>query len=85
MNSGGRLRVGEAALARVKAQCSRWTAIAEGRYAFELPPEARPQEVMTALVASGASVVSLNPLRETLEDFFMRQVAAQPSVRRADL
>ena len=77
--------VAEAALASVKGQCSGWTAIAEGRYAFELPPEARPQEVMTALVASGAAVVSLNPLRETLEEFFVRQVAAQPSARRADL
>ena len=30
---------------------------------------------MADLAAAGASVVSLNPLRDTLEDFFMRQVA----------
>jgi len=29
--------------------------------------------------------VSLNPLRETLEEFFMRQVAGQSSARRVDL
>ena len=33
-----------------------------------------PDTVLTELVASGASVVSLNPLRETLEDFFVERV-----------
>jgi len=77
--------VGDAALAALRARCTRWTAIAEGRYAFELPPAARPEEEMAALVASGATIVSLNPVRETLEEFFMRQVAAQPSAREVDL
>jgi ABC-2 type transport system ATP-binding protein len=72
-------------LAAVQGRCTRHTAIAEGRYAFELPPAARPEEVMTALAAAGASIVSLNPLRETLEEFFMRQVADQPSARRVDV
>ena len=56
----------------------------EGRYAFELPASVRPEDAMGALVASGATIVSLNPLRETLEEFFMRQVAGQPSARRVD-
>ena len=30
---------------------------------------------MADLAAAGAAVVSLNPLRDTLEDVFMRQVA----------
>ena len=72
-------------LAAVQARCTRQTVIAEGRFALELPASVRPEEVMTALVASGASIVSLNPLRETLEEFFMRQVAGQSSARRVDV
>jgi hypothetical protein len=33
-------------------------------------------------VASGAHVVSLNPIRDTLEDLFVRKVAAAPKQRR---
>ncbi len=55
----------------------RSTAIAEGRHALELAPEARPEEWMARCTALGARVVSLNPLRETLEDFFVRQVGGQ--------
>jgi ABC-2 type transport system ATP-binding protein len=77
--------VGEAALASVQGQCTRCTPIADGRYAFELPVSVQPEAVMTSLVAAGATIVSLNPLRETLEEFFMRQVAGQASARRVDL
>jgi ABC-2 type transport system ATP-binding protein len=48
--------------------------IADGRYALELPPEARPEDWLRRVAPLGARVVSLNPLRETLEDFFVRQV-----------
>ncbi len=54
----------------------RTTTIAEGRYALELPADARPDEWMARCTALGGRVVSLNPLRETLEDFFVRQVGA---------
>jgi ABC-2 type transport system ATP-binding protein len=64
-----------AAMERVRAIAVRLTEIAGGRYAMELPPTARPDQVMADLSAAGASVVSINPLRDTLEDFFMRQVA----------
>jgi hypothetical protein len=37
--------------------------------------------VIAALRADGAQVVSLNPIRETLEDFFVRQIAAAPTDR----
>ncbi|MBP1635533.1 MAG: yxlF 6 [Acidobacteria bacterium] len=52
----------------------RATAIAEAKYALELAPEARPEEWMARCTALGGRVVSLNPVRETLEDFFVRQV-----------
>lgn len=47
-----------------------------GRCSLELPLTPSPEHVMARLTARGASVVSLNPLRETLEDYFVQQVAA---------
>ena len=46
-----------------------------GRYTIELPLESRPDEIVGALTAGGASVISLNPIRESLEDFFVKQVS----------
>jgi ABC-2 type transport system ATP-binding protein len=70
-----------AAIDRVRAVTTRVTPIAERRYAVELPATVRPDLVMADLVAAGASVVSINPLRDTLEDFFMRQVAGHARER----
>ncbi len=55
----------------------RTTTISQGRHALELPPDARPEEWMARCTAAGGRVVSLNPVRETLEDFFVRKVARQ--------
>jgi hypothetical protein len=33
-----------------------------------------PERVLAELTASGATLVSLNPLRETLEEYFVGQV-----------
>jgi hypothetical protein len=33
-----------------------------------------PEQLLADLVAHGARVVSLNPVRETLEDFFVQSV-----------
>ena len=62
------------ALTSLRPGLLRTTTIAEGRYALELPPDARPEDWMGRCTALGGRVVSLNPLRETLEDFFVRQV-----------
>jgi ABC-2 type transport system ATP-binding protein len=59
----------------LEPRVSRATRIAEGRYAFELDRDARPERLAADIVSSGATLVSINPLRETLEDFFIRQVA----------
>ncbi|HEX7486544.1 MAG TPA: ABC transporter ATP-binding protein [Vicinamibacterales bacterium] len=67
-------RVTGEVLSRIQAIAAKVTRIADGRYALELPSTAQPERVLTDLVAAGASVMSLNPLRDTLEDFFMRQV-----------
>jgi ABC-2 type transport system ATP-binding protein len=70
-------------LAGLGSRVSRTTEIAPGRFALELTPEQPPEVVLSSLVASGAGVVSLNPLRETLEDFFVRRVAEAGAGARA--
>jgi hypothetical protein len=52
------------------------TALAHGRYTIEAPPEHPPDEILEELRRGGAQLVSLNPLRETLEDYFVQSVAA---------
>ena len=59
----------------------RATSLGEERYALELPLSAAPEQVLADLTARGARLVSLNPMRETLEDFFVRQVGAAPRDR----
>jgi len=63
------------ALGRVQAFSTKVTRIADRRYSIEVAPDTPPERALADLAAAGASVVSLNPLRDTLEDFFMRQVA----------
>jgi ABC-2 type transport system ATP-binding protein len=62
-------------LERVKPAVRRATEISPGRYALELGLDQPPERVLADLVAAGARLVSLNPVRDTLEDFFVRRVA----------
>ena len=62
--------------ARTGGQVVRATPLGEGRYSLELPLSVAPDQVLTSLTEHGARLVSLNPIRETLEDFFVRQVGA---------
>ena len=62
--------------ARAIGQIVRATSLGDGRYALELPLSSAPDQVLTSLTERGARLVSLNPIRETLEDFFVRQVGA---------
>ncbi|MBI4888891.1 MAG: ABC transporter ATP-binding protein [Acidobacteria bacterium] len=62
----------------------RATAVGDGRYALELPLSVAPERALAELTTGGARLVSLNPLRETLEDFFVRQVGAAPRDRGLD-
>lgn len=59
----------------------RVTPIADRRYALELALQPPPAELLRDLVAEGAHLVSLNPIRDTLEDFFIRQVQKQAAPR----
>ena len=57
--------------------------LGDSRFALELPPDARPEEILSEFVATGARVVSLNPLRHTLEDVFVEQVGRSAERGRA--
>ena len=61
-------------IAKHRARCTRALPIGGGRFALELPVETPPEQLLAELVAEGARLVSLNPLRETLEDFFVEKV-----------
>jgi ABC-2 type transport system ATP-binding protein len=62
-------------LARIAPSVRRTVEISPGRYALELALDPPPERLLADLIATGASLVSLNPLRDTLEDFFVRRVA----------
>jgi ABC-2 type transport system ATP-binding protein len=63
------------ALERVRPRASRILTVAGDRYVIDLPPDARPEEIVRELTSAGAKLISVNPLRETLEDVFVRRVA----------
>jgi len=60
----------------VGAGIRRVVPIGDGRYALELPLDPPPERLMVDLTAAGAKLVSLNPLRPTLEDLFVEQVTS---------
>jgi ABC-2 type transport system ATP-binding protein len=68
-------------LNRLAPLARRTTEISPGRYAVELSLDSPPDRVLADLAAMGAKPVSLNPIRETLEDFFVRRVAEAGSAR----
>jgi len=61
---------------RLRARVRMITALAHGRFMLELAPEAEPEKLIAEVRATGAQLVSLNPVRETLEEYFVKQVAA---------
>jgi ABC-2 type transport system ATP-binding protein len=70
---------------RLALRFNRLTEISDGRYAIQLGADERPERVLPEITALGGSIVSLQPLRETLEDVFVRHVeasaaAANPAV-----
>jgi ABC-2 type transport system ATP-binding protein len=71
-------RVTPEALERHRAGARRVTSLGEQRYSLELPLAPAPQLLLGRLVADGAQLESLNPIRGTLEDFFVQTVAEHP-------
>jgi ABC-2 type transport system ATP-binding protein len=72
-------------LARVMPLVRRTTEISPGRYTLELSLDQSPDCILADLTAAGAMLVSLNPLRDTLEDFFLQRVAEAGAGARASV
>jgi len=62
-------------LTALGARVTRIVPLADGRFSLELPPDP-PEPLLAELARHGGRILSLNPVRDTLEDLFMRQVAA---------
>jgi ABC-2 type transport system ATP-binding protein len=66
----------DAAIASLEGRLRRAVRIGDGRYTLELPLDPPPERLLQELTAAGAHLVSLNPIRQTLEDFFVEQVTS---------
>jgi len=51
------------------------TKIDEQRYSLEVAAHVKPEDAIAQIAGRAGRLISLNPIRETLEDFFVRQVA----------
>jgi ABC-2 type transport system ATP-binding protein len=71
--------VAASSLERHRSRIQRVTAVGDQRYSLELPLEPPPDQLLRDLQAEGAQLVSLNPVRETLEDFFVKKVSERPA------
>ena len=69
--------VSGALLDRWRSRIERVTPLGEQRYSLELPLQPAPELLLAELIAGGARLVSLNPMRDTLEDFFVKKVGEQ--------
>jgi ABC-2 type transport system ATP-binding protein len=67
-------------LGSISSRATCVTKIGEDRFAFELPLGQPVDRILSELTAAGGSLVSLNPIRDTLEDFFVQQVSAPETV-----
>jgi ABC-2 type transport system ATP-binding protein len=73
---------GEELMERLGPRVRRVTPLAHARYMLELPADSEPERLVAELRGAGASLVSLHPIRETLEDYFVKHVAAaEPRTR----
>src|SRR6478672_801836 len=70
-------------VSRLEPAVRRATEISPGRYTLELSLDQPPDRILADLTAAGATLVSLNPMRDTLEDFFMKRVAEMGAGARA--
>jgi ABC-2 type transport system ATP-binding protein len=62
------------AAAALAARGAAVTLIGDGRYHVVLPATASSEEAVAFAKSAGAELVSINPLRDTLEDFFLAHV-----------
>jgi ABC-2 type transport system ATP-binding protein len=67
-------------VAALSPRFTRAVRISEGRYTLDLPLDPPPDALLADLTSAGAHLVSLNPIRQTLEDFFVQQVSTSSAM-----
>ena len=73
--------VGPTLLDRYRSRIERVTPLGDQRYSLELPLHPNPELLLADFIAGGAKLVSLTPMRDTLEDFFVKKVGEQVTSR----
>jgi ABC-2 type transport system ATP-binding protein len=68
--------VPEASMPALEARALSLTPLAHGRYTLDLSPAESPEKLIQELTGQGVQVMSLNPVRTTLEDYFVSTVGA---------
>jgi ABC-2 type transport system ATP-binding protein len=68
--------VSAALLDRWRPRAVKTTLLSEGRYAFELSSRDRPEPFVAEAAGAGATLVSVAPLRASLEEVFLARVGA---------
>jgi ABC-2 type transport system ATP-binding protein len=73
--------IDDAVVGRLKSEgrVTQATSLGTHRYALQVPLDVVPEQLLAELATQGAHLVSLQPLRDTLEDLFVRQVGAAPA------
>ncbi len=66
--------VQESVVAKLGPRVRSAVSIGAGRFQLELPQDTPPEQLLGDIVAAGGRLVSLNPIRETLEDIFVERV-----------
>jgi ABC-2 type transport system ATP-binding protein len=69
--------------ARGRGEVVQAVSLGPDRYSLELPLAVAPEAVLASLARDGAQLVSLNPIRDTLEDYFVRQVSGAADARQS--
>src|SRR5947199_4141535 len=59
--------VGERTIAAFGSRIRRTVRLGDGRCSIEVPPDVSPDRIVSALSAGGAHLLTLNPIRDTLE------------------
>jgi ABC-2 type transport system ATP-binding protein len=65
----------DAALTKLAGGVRKAVPIGGGRFQLELPLETPPEQMLAQVAAAGGRLVSLNPIRETLEELFVERVS----------
>jgi ABC-2 type transport system ATP-binding protein len=68
--------VSDAAQAQLAPRVQAIRGLSAGRYTIHVGTDQHPDRLISEITALGARVESLNPLRDTLEDYFVQQVRA---------